>query len=204
MRFPDNFYRHIYYGETKISSFHLDDSGRLLYFVWKDVIFDGREGSAIHTEEECLAIAKDFLLNNISSQIDFADYTIETITHGNSDGYDFVLRKYLNDCATTEQMTVCVRKNGSFFSYSSFMFGKFSADDMPKIDQDKLVQVVEKKLDTIYQDAKGKYAAVNYGEPKIYITLLEDETPAVYCTVSVCFEDGQGGSFSELTSLLIT
>ena len=84
------------------------------------------------------------------------------------------------------------------------MFGKFSVNDMPKIDQDKLTQTIEKKLDTIYQDAKGKYAAVNYGEPKVYITLLEDETPAVYCTVSVRFEDGKGGSFSEMVSLIIT
>ena len=204
MRFPDNFYRHIYYGETRTSSFHLDDSGQLLYIVWKDITIDGREDTAVYTEEECLAIAKDFLLNNVSSRIDFADYTIKTIAYDNPDIYEFVLRKYISDCATTEEATISIRKNGAFFAYSSFMLGKFSADDMPKLDREKIIQTAEKKLDAVYANTKRNFASVVYEEPECYFTLLEDGKAAAFCTIAVRFEDGNGGSFGEIVSLLIT
>ena len=200
--FPNNFYRHIYYGETKIHKFYLDDSGRLLSFRWGPRSEFETENKKELTEEACLAIAKEFILNNVSDKINLDEYTYKV---RKSDGlYTFVFEKYINSFATMDSAEVDVLKSGEVFSFFSTMFGKISAADMPKLDQDKITQTIEKKLDTIYQDVRGKYAAVKYEEPELSLILLDNGTPAIYCAVGVRFEDGKGGSIGELVSMIIT
>ena len=203
-QFPNTFYRHVYYGETKGRKFFLDDSGQLLRFIWGDITVGlETENYEALTEEACMAIAKDFILNNVSDKINLDEYTVDIQDEG-THTYRFVFKKYINGFATMDEATVAVVKTGEVFSFSSTMFGRISAADMPKLDQDKITQTIEKKLDTIYQDVRGKYAAVKYEEPELSLILLDDGTPAIYCAVSVRFEDGKGGSIGELVSMIIT
>lgn len=204
MNFPNNYYKHIYYGRNSTHEFRLDDSGQISFFLWPDLRTEiGKKGEKEHTEEECLKIAKDFILNTVSAKVNLDEYVVKQ-TEEQADNYRFVFTKHINGFATKDEARVRVSKNGYVYSYSSAMFGRISAADMPKLDQEKITQTIEKKLDTIYQDAKDNFAAVKYEEPELSFTLLDDGTPAVYCEVSVRFEDGKGGSFGELVSMIIT
>ena len=202
--FPDNYYKRIYLGRTPTHHLYFDSSGQLLSFHWTDMNKEIKAKVAKeHTREECLAIAKDFILNNVSDKIDFAEYSVEE-TRSFENRYAFRFRKYINGYATTDEATVTVLKNGFLFDFVSHMFGKISADDMPNLNREKIVRTAEKKLDVIYKDAKGKFAAVKYEEPDLLFVLLDDGSPAIRYRVSARFEDGTGGSFGESVSLLIT
>lgn len=204
MNFPNNYYKHIYYGRDSNHELRLDDSGQISFFIWPDLRTELRKkGEKELTEEECLKIAKDFILNTVSAKVNLDEYVVKQ-TEEQADNYRFVFTKYINGFATKDEARVRVSKNGYVYSYSSAMFGRISAADMPKLDQDKLTKTIEKKLDTIYQDVRGKYAAVKYEEPELSFTLLDDGTPAIYCAVTVRFEDGKGGSFGEMVSMIIT
>ena len=202
--FPHIFYKHIYHSADGLYEFSLDDSGQLLtLFIFTN---SGKIDANITkelTEEACLEIAKDFILNTVSAKVDLDEYTISKVKESN-DRYTFEFKKYINGFATMDETRVGVLKNGSVYSYNATMFGRISADDMPKLNQEKITQTIEKKLDTIYQDVRGKYAAVKYEDPELCFALLDDGTPAVYCEVSVRFEDGKGGSFGEMVSMIIT
>lgn len=202
-KFPDNFYRHIYYGENKGHDFYLDDSGQLLW-LWDNMVLESKaENKEELTEEACMAIAKEFILNNVSDKIDLDAYTIRK-SDGLTQGYTFVFKKYINGFATMDEAWIGVLKSGEVYSYSSTMFGKISADDMPKLDQGKLTKTIENKLDTIYQDTRDNYAAIKYKDPELSLMLLDDGTPAIYCAVGVHFEDDRGGYISDLVSMVIT
>ena len=199
--FPDNFYRHVYYGNRKTHKFYLDDSGRLLFFSWPGLV-DGAKGGKELTEEECLAIAKDFILNNFSENIDLSDYTVEENGKPYYSRYQFVFRKYVNDCATTDTAVVHVDKSGAVYAYSSSMFDRIPVDQVA-INREAAVKAMKVKLDTIYQDVKGNYTTTNYEEPEFYFTLLDDGSPAIYCTVTVRFEHSSGLSYGEMLGLII-
>ena len=203
-RFPDNFYQHIYYGKSTTNKMCFDDSGKLVKLIWPEMAKEyDTETTKELTEEECLAIAKDFILNMFSDKVNLDEYTVNSV-EGTSQEYKFEFKKYITGFATADKTRITVLKDGTVYLYNSTMFDKISANDMPTLDQDKLVQVAEKKLDSIYQDTKGKHDTVIYGKPEFYLTLLEDGNPVLYCTVSVRFEDGKGGSFSEMVSMIIT
>ena len=203
-QFPNTFYRHIYYGRNKGHKFLLDDSGQLLRFTWHDMTSEFKvENKKELTEEACMAIAKEFILNNVSDKINLDAYTIRK-SDGLTQGYAFEFKKYINGFATMDEARVGVLKSGEVYSYSSTMFGKISADDMPKLDQGKLTKTIENKLDTIYQDTRDNYAAIKYKEPELSLMLLDDGTPAIYCAVGVHFEDGRGGHISDMVSMIIT
>ena len=199
-----NYYEHIYYGRSKTHELRLDDSGQINFFIWPDLKNELKTKSEkVLTEEECLAIAKDFILNTVSAKVNLDEYTIEKIEK-QKDTYHFVFTKYINGFATADEARVRVLKNGYVYSYSSTMFGRISADDVPKLDQEKVVRTIEKKLDSIYQDVKSKYDSVNYEEPEFYVAILKDGKPAIYCVVTVRFKQSSGLSHGEAVSMIIT
>ena len=203
MNLPNNYYKHIYYGRNSIHELYLDDSGQITAFFWPDLRTESKKKDEMElTEEECLKIAKDFILNTVSAKVNLDEYVVRQ-TEEQADNYWFVFTKHINGFATIDEARVRVSKNGYVYSYSSTMFGRISAEDMPKLDQNKLTKTIENKLDTIYQEVKGKFAAVKYEEPKLRLMLLDDGTPAVYCSVTVRFEIGKGGSISDLVSMVI-
>ena len=204
-QFPMNYYEHIYYGSGKGHKFYLDDSGQLLEYLWGDITVGMEtENKEELTEEACLAIAKEFILNNVSDKINLDAYTVRKADDGRTNMYTFKFRKYINGFSTMDNASVTILNTGEVFSFYSCMFGKISADDMPELDREEITQAIGKKLDTIYQDVKGKYAAVKYEEPILSLTLLDDGTPALNGSVGIRFEDGKGGSTSDAVKLVIT
>ena len=103
-----------------------------------------------------------------------------------------------------DNASVTILNTGEVFSFYSCMFGKISADDMPELDREKITQAVEKKLDAIYQDVRGNYAAVKYEKPIFSLTLLDDGTPVLYGGVGIQFEDRKGGHTSDALKFVVT
>jgi len=202
--FPNIFYKHFYYSADRSYDFSLDDSGQLLtLFISEGSGKLDTETKKELSEEECLAIAKDFILKTVSAKVDLEEYTVNEVKEL-EDRYKFEFKKYINGFATMDGAHVGVLKSGHVYSYTSTMFGKISANDMPKLDHEKIIQTIETKLDTLYRDVKGNYASIDYEEIEYYFTPLEDGKPAVYCIVSIRFDHGNGGSHGEMVSMLIT
>lgn len=204
-QFPMNYYKHIYYGSGKGHKFYLDDSGQLLCYIWGDITVGMEaENKEELTEEACLAIAKGFILNNVSDKINLDAYTVRKVDDGRTKTYTFKFRKYINGFSTMDNASVTVVKTGEVFSFFSCMFGRISASDMPELNQEEITQAIEKKLDSIYQEARGKCDAVKYGKPALSLTLLDDGTPALNGSVGIRFEYGNGGSTGDAIKLIIT
>ena len=201
---PMNYYEHIYYGETKAHKFYLDDSGQLLTFRWGPRSEFETEHKEELSEEACLAIAKEFILNNVSDKIDLDAYTVRKADNGRTNMYTFKFRKYINGFSTMDNASVNILNTGDVFSFYACMFGRISASDVPELDREEIAQAVEKKLDSIYQDVRGNYAAVKYEEPILSLTLLDDGTPVLYGGVGIRFEDGKGGHTSDALKFVVT
>ena len=200
--FPDTFYTHLYQEEDTSCEFALDDSGKITWLSMptKDL---KTENAKELTKEACLTIAKDFILNTISANVNLDEYTVNEVA-GSSDSYSFEFRKYINDYATVDKASVHVLKNGTIWLYKSTMFGRISADSTPKLNQSKIIRAVEKKLDTIYRDAKESGASAAYEKAEYYFTLLEDGKPAVYCDATIRLRYVGGMSCGEMVRLIIT
>ena len=203
---PNSFDRHFYRATSGSAIFFfLDDAGTLQYCTWDRRNTDP-ERTATCTEEECLAIAKDFIRTDVLKDINFDQYTVETSVDDDSGLYRFSFYKYIKGHKTTEEAHISVTKNGELYSFGSFMFGKISEEDFVEFDSEKVAQVIDKKLDAVYKNVRNGSGTVTYDKKKMFYTLLEDGEPALYCVVTVKFTLPAGnGSMvrEELLGLII-
>ncbi len=171
------------YVDEKGISFEVDESGVLISCFWGNASLQGTK----KTEDECVEIARDFL----ASIIDISDYDIAIKDNEERGLYTVKFTKSINGIKTTDTATIVVKKDGSLYSYSSFMLGRVSENGISfdAINLDKVKESINNKLNQVYKEAKGVYLRVDYGEPDIMLTMLKDGKVGVVCTVNVeCVE----------------
>lgn len=200
---PNNFARHFYRATSGSAIFFfLDEAGTLQYCTWDRRNTDP-ERTATCTEEECLAIAKDFIRTDVLKDINFDQYTVETSVDDDSGLYRFSFYKYIKGHKTTEEAYVTVTKSGELYSFGSFMFGKVSEESFVEFDSEKVAQVISNKINTVHKDVHNRNGTVTYKEPDIYYTLSQDGEPALYCVVIVEFSTPTENMLHERLSLII-
>ncbi len=171
------------YVDEKGISFEVDESGVLISCFWGNASLQGTK----KTEDECVEIARDFL----ASIIDISEYDIAIEDNEECGLYTVKFTKSINGIKTTDTATIVVKKDGSLYSYSSFMLGRVSENGISfdAINLDKVKESINNKLNQVYKEAKGVYSRVDYGEPDIMLTMLKDGKVGVVCTVNVeCVE----------------
>lgn len=196
---PNNYGRHTYICENG-KEMIIDDSGILQFYFWGKAAISAAKKET-YTEEECLAIAKNFIRTDVLGDINFDQYTVKTDVDDDSGLYEFSFRKYIKGYKTTEQAHIYVHKSGALYAFGSYMFGKISEEDFVEFDSEKVAQVIDKKINAIYQNVKGNNSVMTY-EPEIYFTLLDNGEPALFCVVIVKFATPAGGGFGEMSERL--
>ena len=191
--FPNNFDTRIYYSDNNFQ-FGLDENDTLQFYFWGDAAIDPTN-KTVCTQEECLAIAKQFIQKHIALSIT-DNYKIETKSNEDRGLYTFTFTKHLGDYITTDQATVTIHQSGALYSFSSFMFNKIP-NYVEESSHDMIIEAVEKKLDEIYQEVAEQYVKVEYSEPEIYYTHLDDGVPAYYCVIDITFTTNSGDHMIE-------
>lgn len=191
--FPNNYDTRIYYDDRNLQ-FGLDNESKLQFYFWGD----NGGGDKIYTEQECLEIARRFLI----PYQDISNYQLEITKEADQGLYRFTFTKYVGGYPSVDQAIVTVHESGKLYSYSSFMLGKVP-DTVAEFEMAKLQKVITEKLDTLYAETKqhGDFNII-YGEPEIFY-----RTPGqLYCVVEVehqCTHEGAPCSFADRIGLLV-
>lgn len=197
---PNNYGRHTYICENG-NEMIIDDSGILQFYFWGKAAISAAKKET-YTEEECLAIAKNFIRTDVLGDINFDQYTVKTDVDDDSGLYEFSFYKYIKGYKTTEEAHIYVHKSGALYAFGSYMFGKISEEDFVEFDSEKVAQVIDKKINAIYQNVKGNNSVMTYEEPEIHFTLLDNGEPALFCVVIVKFATPCGVGFLETSERL--
>lgn len=193
---------HSYTGEDG-RNFQIDEKGNVVFFSRQ---IEKVDSSTTLSESECVAIASEFF----SQMVEHAeDYTIKKQYMNNSGRYVVVFTKYVDSWETADEAVIRVEPTtGEIISYRATMIEQMDVNAKVNLNKDKLDAIVTEKLDNIFEKAKEKYDAVNYGEYSYVLTLNSEKEYAVVCTVAVkCFqylENGESMSLGELMSFVIT
>lgn len=191
---PNNYPTHIY-KDAKGTRFATDPDGFPVFFFWGNRQTD-TPSLGVHTEQQCLSVARDFL----SNYADVDEYEITTKTDSDKGIYEFTFTKWLNSYRTTDSATIVVKNDGSLYSYSSFMLGRLPTSADVEFNPDVAKQSVYQKLDTIYSPVRANYSAVTYGTPNFEYTILENGDLAILCVVDIQCENSNGGGICTIQS----
>jgi hypothetical protein len=151
-------------------------------------------------------IAKNFL----AEIVDINDYDMTVEEEVERGFYIIKFTKEINGLKTTDSARIVVKKDGSLYSYSSFMLGRVNENLISDytIDLDLVHESVENRLDQIYQEAKNIYSRIEYGEPDILLTVTKDGEVGIVYTVCVdCIQEVGGGELNigdRITFIVLT
>jgi hypothetical protein len=184
---PNNYPSHIY-KDSQGKRFATDPNGTPVFYFWGNPQ-NNVVSSRICSEQQCLAIAQDFLSNFVNVD----EYEVTTETDSQEGIYEITFTKWLNGYPTTDHATVTVKSDGSLYSYSSFMLGRLPTTSTVKFDLELAKQSVYQKIDKIYDSVRGEYTSITCDEPIFEYTILENGATALFCVVDVQCKLPNGG-----------
>lgn len=151
------------------------ETGKVVSYFWGT---STQDYTVILDEDDCLKIAKDFM----SGMVDISNYTISS---EKGDGrYTVNFRKFVHGIKTADCATVVVLEDGSLYSFSSFMLGKMTADNVIPFDMNETDLAVAEKMNTLYAKAMETYDDVVFSvRSRVYTTV--NDFPAIQYYVDI-------------------
>ena len=169
---------HRYRDENK-SYYVIADDGKLCnYFCRKGEISDT---DRIYTEEECIAIAREFL-NTI---VDSSAYTVRAAHDEEHGFYSVSFLKKINGFRCADSAYIRVLENGRIYTFHSFMLGEIPNDAVFEFDTAEIEKQIAANLDEKYEKVKEKYDTISYEDFEYVLTRTEDGEYALVCYVDI-------------------
>ncbi len=176
---PYNYYPTHRYNIDKDDRFEVDSEQRLISYYWGKA--DEDESGVMISEEESIAIAKEFL----SKIIDIKDYVVEASYSESWGFYDVTFTKYVGSYRTADKASFWVTKNGKLHNFRSTMLGRIPTDAKPDFDMAAVTEQVTARLDEMYAKAKTIYDKVEYSDYQYILTMVNETDFALVCTVQI-------------------
>ncbi len=174
---PNCYATHMYMDDEN-NIFSVSSDGKLTSFFWGNSEI---KGDTELTEDEYVSIAKKFL----SSIGDVTHYNVEVNINKVSKTYDVKFTKFVNETETVDTATVSVNRDGSLYSYSSFMFGQIEEDVKINFDMDTVGKLVETRLNEIYGNVAENYDEFKYENIEYTLTKTEEGKYALFCSAEI-------------------
>lgn len=175
----NDYLTHSYISEDGISFGIAADTNKMVYCFW------GKPDQAknqVLDQNACEDIAKDFL----SKLVDVSPYTV---TCKEKDGkFEFNFTKIINGIKTLDSATVIVTKDGSLYSFHSWMLGKIPTATNIEFDTEETDMAVAAKINSIYGNAFKNYDNVDLTVRSRSLTLIEGKQALQYYVNIDCID----------------
>lgn len=174
--------------------FAVDENGKLVTFRLPVT----STGLPAKTEHECLQIAKNFL----STLVDPEDYDVTSVYYKEEGEYRFSFHKNIDQFKSADSAEIYVHESGQLFSFSSLMLGRIPTDTKNVFDIDKVNEVINKKIDSIFDGVLS--GPMNYSIVDYTFTILEDGSQAVVATIEATSTEWKNVAPDLLSIIVLT
>jgi hypothetical protein len=153
-----------------------EKTGKCEYFIFND--YD-KESDKKLSRDELFNIAYKYLISGGFTD-DPENYQLASEGSNGKAGYWFKFARFQSGICTSEYVRIGLQNNGEFFWFKGNNIGEMKNIDVSEVDMDKMFDVVDKKLQTIYEDA---YIGFDKNGP--ILTKLADGTYIFHFEVEV-------------------
>ena len=172
---------YFYYGEDengKGCSFAINiKTGVCMYFYTSPDADMSKEVK--YTKDECFEIAVKYLSNYID---DAEAYELKYVYERSwENGYYFMMYRTIDGIATSDRVSIGVRKTGEVYTHVFHSLGEMKDLDVSAINMELLEKVVSDKVDTIY----GANYSYTHGISHLELVKLANGTFVFDCSVEI-------------------